>query len=121
MLTKSIIVSAAILAGFVALEAGNAQARTSSDFNVGVPNPSYGAGYGAHYEPSVTFAAGTAYQRVIAISCGQARSVVQGNGFYNVSAIDCSAPNYKFVAWQAGSAYRVRVNGAGMITGVARL
>ena len=126
MLTKSMIAIAAVVTSLAALSVGNAEARTSNDFNVGVPTSVgsgafYGAGYGAHYAPSITIATSPAYRRAVAISCGQARNIVMGNGFYNVTAIDCSAPSYKFVAWQDGTAYRVRINGWGNITGVSQL
>ena len=57
----------------------------------------------------------------VGISCGEARNVLKANGFYNVTALDCSAPSFRFVAWQDGGAYRVRVNGWGKITGVSPL
>jgi len=125
MLTKSMIAALALIASLAALPAEHAEARTSSDFNVGVPSTadgtSYGIGYGAHYAPSITFTTGAAYPHHAWISCGQARSIVMGSGFYNVSAIDCAAPGYGFVAWQDGNAYRVRVNGVGNITRVSPL
>ncbi len=126
MLTKSMIATLAVITSLAALPVEQAAARTSGDFNVGVPvtvgpGASYAAGFGAHYAPSITVVAGTTYPRYAGLSCGQARSIVMGNGFYNVTAIDCTAPGFKFVAWQDGSAYRVRVNGAGNITGVSHL
>lgn len=121
MLTKSIIAVAAVLAALAALPAADAQARASgNDFyaDSSTNNGYSGAGYGPRFVP----APGVRFQAYAAsISCGQARHILKGNGFYNVTALDCSAPSFKFVAWQDGSAYRVRVNGWGRITGVAPL
>ena len=55
------------------------------------------------------------------MSCYQAKKIVRGSGFYNVSATDCSAPSYRFIAWRSGNKFRVRVNSAGNITGVSPL
>ncbi|MEI8180023.1 hypothetical protein [Aestuariivirga sp.] len=119
MLTKSMIAIVAVLASLTALPVGNAEAKSHVDFNVGVgigvggfyPGYGYGGVFvpGAYYEPSY------------GVSCGQARSIVKGNGFYNVTAIDCSAPSYRFIAWQGGNKYKVRINSAGNITGVTPL
>ena len=121
MLAKSMIAITAVLASLAVLPAGDAFARASgNDFYA---DSSTGGGFhGAGFGPSVVAAPGVRFQSYApSISCGQARNIVKGNGFYNVTALDCSAPSFKFVAWQAGSAYRVRVNGWGNITGVSRL
>ena len=117
MLTKSMIAIAAVLVSLTALPVQNAEAKSHVDFNVGVGigvggfYPGYG--YGGVYAP--------VYEPYYGVSCGQARSIVKGSGFYKVTAIDCSAPSYKFVAWQGGNKYKVRVNAAGNITGVTPL
>jgi hypothetical protein len=114
MLTKSKIITLAVLASLGLLMAAPAEAKSNVDFNVGIgigvggfyPG-GYGGYYGGYYEPTY-----------YGVSCGEARSIVKGNGFYKVKAIDCSAPSYKFIAWQGGNKYKVRVNAAGNITGV---
>lgn len=120
MLTKSLIATAALALSLATFTAGNAEAKSHVNLNVGV-----GIGVGGFYAPG--------YVGVVpgyieydepyysGISCGQARNIVKGNGFYNVKSIDCSAPSYKFVAWQGGNKYKVRVNSAGNITGVTPL
>jgi len=119
MLTKSMIAIVALLASFTVLPVGNAEAKSHVNFNVGIGigvggfNPGYG--YGGAFVP------GSFDEPSYGVSCGQARSIVNGNGFYNVTAIDCSAPNYRFIAWQSGNRYKVRINSAGNITGVTPL
>ena len=117
MLTKSMISIVAVLASLATVPVGTAEAHSHVDFNVGV---GFGVGgfypaYGGYYAP------GAYYEPNYGISCGQSRNIVKGNGFYSVTAIDCSAPSYKFVAWQGGNKYKVRVNSAGNITGVTPL
>lgn len=111
---KYLIATAAVLASLVAIPVSSAEARSHVDFSVGIGvggfYPGYGGYYGVYAEP-----------RVVGISCGQARNIVRGNGFYKVTPIDCSAPSYRFVAWQGGYQYRVRVNSWGNITGVSPL
>ena len=117
MLTKSKIATLAVLASLGLLLAAPAEAKSHVNVGIGIgigvggfyPG-AYGGYYGGYYEPSY-----------YAVSCGEARSIVKGNGFYKVKAIDCSAPSYKFIAWQGGSKYKVRVNAAGNITGVTPL
>ena len=115
MLTKSKIATLAVLASLGLLMAAPAEAKSHVSVGIGIgvggfyPG-GYGGYYGGYYEP-------TSY----GVSCGEARSIVKGNGFYKVKAIDCSAPSYKFIAWQGGSKYKVRVNAAGNITGVTPL
>ena len=117
MLTKSKIATLAVLASLGLLMAAPAEAKSHVDVGVGIgigvggfyPG-GYGGYYGGYYEPIY-----------YGVSCGEARSIVKGNGFYKVKAIDCSAPSYKFIAWQGGSKYKVRVNAAGNITGVTPL
>ena len=119
MLTKSMIATLAVLASLSLVPAQNAEAKTHFDVGVGIGigvggfYPGYG--YGGVYVP------GAYYEPYYGISCGQARSIVKGSGFYKITAIDCSAPSFKFVAWQAGNKYKVRVNSAGDITGVTPL
>jgi hypothetical protein len=121
MLTKSMIAITAVIASLAALPAGEAQARASGNDFYADSTTNIG-GIGVGYGPSVVPTAGVRFQAYSAsISCGQARNVLRGNGFYNVTALDCSAPSFRFVAWQDGSAYRVRVNGLGRITGVSPL
>jgi len=117
MLTKSMIAIAAVLASVSILPAGNAEAHSNVDFNVGVGIGVGGfyPGFGGYYAP------GAYYEPYYGISCNQARNIVKGSGFYKVSAIDCSAPSFRFIAWQGGNKYKVRVNGAGNITGVTPL
>lgn len=124
MLTKSMIAIAAVLASVAALPVGEAQARSGG--NDYYADSATGGGFsGAGYGPRFVQAPGVhvqGYQGYQAsINCGQARSILKGNGFYNLTALDCSAPSFKFVAWQHGNAYRVRINGWGNITGVSPL
>lgn len=117
MLTKSKIATLAVLASLGLLMAAPAEAKSNVNVGVGIgigvggfyPG-AYGGYYGGYYEPTY-----------YGVSCGEARSIVKGNGFYKVKAIDCSAPSYKFIAWQGGNKYKVRVNAAGNITGVTPL
>ena len=111
MLTKSKIAMFAVLATLGLALAAPAEAKV----NVGVGGFYPGYGYGGVYVP------GPIYQPYYGVSCGEARSIVKGSGFYKVSAIDCSAPSYRFIAWQGGNKYKVRVNSAGNITGVTPL
>ena len=115
MLTKSKIATLAVLASLGLLLAAPAEAKSHVNVGVGIGigvggfYPGYGAYYGGYYSPYA------------GVSCGEARSIVKGSGFYKVTAIDCSAPSYRFVAWQGGNKYRVRVNNWGNITGVTPL
>jgi hypothetical protein len=116
MLTKSKIATLAVLASLGLLMTAPAEAKSNVDFNVGIGigvGGFYPGGYGGYY--------GSYYEPYYGVSCGEARSIVKGNGFYKVKAIDCSAPSYKFIAWQGGSKYKVRVNANGNITGVTPL
>ena len=113
MLTKSKIATLAVLASLGLLMAAPAEAKSHVNVGVGIGigvGGFYPGAYGGYYEPTY-----------YGVSCGEARSIVKGNGFYKVKAIDCSAPSYKFIAWQGGSKYKVRVNAAGNITGVTPL
>lgn len=120
---KSMIATLAVLASLGLMAAAPAEAKVNVGvgigFGVGGFYPGYGyggyGGYGGVYVPV------PAYAPYYGISCGQARNIVKGNGFYGVTAIDCSAPSFKFIAWQGGYKYKVRVNGAGSITGVTPL
>ena len=115
MLTKSKIATLAVLASLGLLLAAPAEAKSHVGVGIGIgvggfyPG-GYGGYYGGYYEPTY-----------YGVSCGEARSIVKGSGFYKVKAIDCSAPSYRFIAWQGGSKYKVRVNAAGNITGVTPL
>ena len=114
MLTKSMIAIAAVLASLSLLPVETAEAKSHVNFSVGV-----GLGVGGFYPGFGGYYGGaTYYEPYYGVSCGQARSIVKGSGFYKVTAIDCSAPSYKFIAWQGGNKYAVRVNSAGSITGV---
>ena len=117
MLTKSKIAMFAVLASLGLALAAPAEAKVHVGVGIGIGVGGFypGYGYGGVYVPV------PAYTPYYGISCGQARSIVKGSGFYKVTAIDCSAPSFKFIAWQAGNKYKVRVNGAGNITGVTPL
>ena len=123
MLIKSMVAIAATLASLAVLPAGEALARASgNDFYADSATGggfAGAAGYGPRHVagPGVTFHA----TQPAGIGCGEARNILRGNGFYNVTALDCSAPSFKFVAWQAGNPYRVRINGWGKITRVSPL
>lgn len=113
MFNKYMIATAAVLASLALMPAQNAQAKANVSIGIGLGvggfYPGYGGYYGGYYAPHA------------AVSCGQARSIVKGSGFYKVTAIDCSAPSYRFTAWQGGNKYRVRVNSWGNITGITPL
>jgi len=117
MLTKSKIAVLAVLASLGLMAAAPAEAKVHVGVGIGIGVGGFypGYGYGGVYAPVPV------YEPYYGISCGQARSIVKGSGFYKVTAIDCSAPSYRFTAWQGGNKYRVRVNAAGDITGVAPL
>ena len=120
MFTKTLIATAAVAATLaVAAPAQQAQAKTNIDISVGFglggygPGYGYGGGYGGGYVD---------YEPVYSgISCGKGAKIVKWSGFHNVSAIDCSAPVYKYHARKGGNWYRVRVNTYGNIIGVKHL
>ena len=120
MLNKSRIAILAVLASLGVALAAPAEAKVNVGVGIGIGvggfYPGYGYGYGAGVYVPVP-----AYEPYYGVSCGEARSIVKGSGFYKVKAIDCSAPGYKFIAWQGGNKYKVRVNSAGNITGVTPL
>ena len=120
MLTKSKIAAFAVLASLGLALAAPAEAKVNVGVGIGIGvggfYPGYGYGYGGGVYVPVP-----AYEPYYGVSCGQARAIVKGNGFYKVTAIDCSAPSYRFIAWQGGNKYKVRVNAAGTITGVTPL
>ncbi len=115
MFDKYMIATAAVLASLLVMPVHSAEAKSNLNVGIGIGvgvggfYPGYGAYYGGYYAPHA------------GVSCGQARNIVKGNGFYKVTAIDCSAPSYRFVAWQGGNKYRIRVNSWGNITGVSPL
>lgn len=117
MLTKSKIAIFAVLASLGVALAAPAEAKVNVGVGIGIGVGGFypGYGYGGVYVPV------PAYPAYYGVSCGEARSIVKGSGFYKVTAIDCSAPSYRFIAWQGGNKYRVRVNSAGDITGVSPL
>ena len=117
MLTKSKFALIAVIASLGLAMAAPAEAKVNVGVGIGIGVGGFypGYGYGGVYVPVPV------YEPHYGISCGQARSIVKGNGFYKVSAIDCSAPSYKFIAWQGGAKYKVRVNSVGNITGVTPL
>jgi hypothetical protein len=121
MFTKSMISIVAVLASLTAIPVQNAEAKVNVGVGIGIGVGGFypGYGYGDVYVPGPVYA--PVYTPYYGVSCGQARSIVKGSGFYSVTAIDCSAPSYKFIAWQGGSKYKVRVNSAGNITGVTPL
>lgn len=113
MLTKSKIAALAALASLGLVMAAPAEAKVNVGVGIGIGGfyPGYYDGYyGGYYSPMY-----------YGVSCGEARSIVKGNGFSKVKAIDCSAPGYRFIAWQGGNKYKVRVNSRGNITGVTPL
>jgi len=113
MFDKYMIAAVAVLASLVAIPMQSAEAKTRVNVGIGIGVGGFYPGYGAYY--------GGYYSPYAGVSCGEARSIVKGSGFYKVTAIDCSAPSYRFVAWQGGNKYRVRVNNWGNITGVTPL
>ncbi|PZF77890.1 hypothetical protein DK847_05540 [Aestuariivirga litoralis] len=117
MLNKSRIAILAVLASLGVALAAPAEAKVNVGVGIGIGVGGFypGYGYGGVYVP------GAYYEPYYGVSCAQARSIVKGSGFYKVKAIDCSAPSYRFIAWQGGSKYKVRVNAAGNITGVTPL
>lgn len=121
LLTKSLLTKSLFAAALIALAIIPGQkAEAKSHVNIGVGiglgvGGFYGPGYyGPGYYGPVDY-----YQPNYGVSCYQAKKIVRGSGFYNVSATDCSAPSYHFVAWRTGNKYRVRVNFNGNITGVS--
>lgn len=114
MIAKSLIAAAALVS-FSLFAAPAAEAKSHVDFTVGIGVGGFYAPYGGYYVP------GGYAEPYAGISCGQARAIVKGSGFYKVTAIDCSAPSFRFVAWQGGNKYKVRVNAWGNITGVTPL
>lgn len=121
MLTKSKIIAVAVLASLGLALAAPAEAKVNVGVGIGIGVGGYYPGYVPGYGYGGVYVPVPVYEPAYGISCGQARSIVKGSGFYKVTAIDCSAPSYKFIAWQGGSKYKVRVNWAGNITGVTPL
>lgn len=115
MITKSLIAAAALAASVTAFApAQQAQAGTNIDFTIGFGGyyPGYGyPGYGYGHYP--------VYNRYYGpISCHRGKNIVAWSGFYNVRAVDCALPGYKYTAWRGRHEYLVKVNGGGNITRV---
>jgi hypothetical protein len=111
MITKSLIVAAAVAASLTALApVQQAQAKVNVDINLGFggggfyPGYGYGGGYYPVYEPYYG-----------GISCHKGKKIVKWAGFYNVNPFDCSAPVYQYKAWKFGNPYKVKVNMSGDI------
>jgi hypothetical protein len=116
MIAKSLIAAAAVATTMaVALPASQAEAKTNVDINIGFGVGGYypgyyGYGYGPVYNPQPNY-----------ISCKRGRNIVDNSGFHNVSAIDCSLPSYKYVAWKKGHKFVVSVNRYGNIYNVNKV
>ncbi len=108
MIAKSLIAAAALAASITAFApAQQAQAGVDIIVNVGFGGHYRGYGYG-HYP---------VYNRYYGpISCQRGKNIVDRSGFYNVRAVDCALPGYKYTAWRGRHEYLVKVNGSGYIT-----
>lgn len=131
-----------VAAGFAALTllllpAAEAEAKTKIVIGIGTPYHGgyYGNGYCYNhpyrcrpaprpyyfsYAPPVTYY--DSYRRPKAkLSCNAARKVVDGSGYNNVRARDCSGSVYSFNAQRKGKAFRVSVSAqTGRIVGANR-
>ena len=111
MIAKSLIAAAAIATTMaVALPASQAEAKTSINISIGFGDGGFYPGFYPAY-----------YTNPGHISCKKGRMIVDGSGFHNVKAVDCSLPGYKYTAWKNAHKYVVRVNGNGNITGVNKI
>jgi hypothetical protein len=115
MFAKTLIAAAAVAASLTAaLPAEQAQAKTNIDLNIGIGGGyGYGDGYGYGHYPYP-------HRRPYydGISCRRGADIVQWNGFWGVSPVDCSLPRYHYSAWRHGQQFMVTVNGGGTIINV---
>ena len=114
MITKSLIVAAAVAASLTALapvQQAEAKVKLNLDANIylGNPgfNPGYGYGYGGYYPVYQPYYGG--------ISCHKGKQIVKWSGFHNVNAFDCSEPVYQYMAWKNGHKFKFKLNMAGNI------
>ena len=113
MITKSLIVAAAVAASLTALapvQQAEAKVKLNLDANIylggGGFYPGYGPGYYPVYDEPDYYGG---------ISCHKGKKIVKWSGFYNVNPFDCSAPVYQYKAWKFGNPYKVKVNMSGDI------
>ena len=119
MFMKSLIAAAAIASFATLAPVEQASAKTKIDVDVGIGfgfGGGYYPGYGYGYGVDVGYGGGWG-----GISCHKGKNIVKWAGFHNVSAIDCSAPVYRYNARKFGEWYRVRVNMSGNIISVKHL
>lgn len=89
----------AIMAGFLALGAPGAEAKTSIGIWIGVPGFGYWYGpgyYHGHYRHRLT--------------CAEGRWIVDHRGYNRVIAIDCSPRYYRYRAKRGGHWWLVRLD-----------
>ena len=110
MIAKSLIAAAALAASITAFAPAQ-QAQAGVDINVNLGFGGYYRGYGYGYYP-------VNYRYYGPISCHKGKNIVAWSGFYNVRAVDCALPGYKYTAWRGQHEYLVKVNGGGNITRV---
>ena len=113
MITKSLIVAAAVAASLTALapvQQAEAKIKLNLDANIYLGDPGFYPGYGPGYYPvydEPDYYGG--------ISCHKGKKIVKWAGFYNVNPFDCGAPVYQYKAWKFGNPYKVKVNMSGDI------
>jgi hypothetical protein len=106
----SILVAAAAAITLLLGTPGPASADTKVRIYLGVPHYSYRvapdyryrSGYG-WYRPRAVVAPGK-------MSCGAARDRVRGNGYRNVSTVECGGTTFTFTATRNGKRVKVFVN-----------
>ena len=87
-----------------------ADAKTQVKVFLGVPYYDY------QYGPDYRFREGYGWYAPVGvynrgrISCGEARRIVRGNGFRNVSTVECNGRTYTFEATRRGRDVTVFVN-----------
>jgi hypothetical protein len=141
MALKSTIAAALAAVTMLLLPAGAAEAKTR--VVIGIGTPGWGVGYwnGPYCGPNhwrCRVAPRYGYYRVVPpapvyyygyagpvrgkVSCGLARNIVDGSGYNNVRARDCSGRIYSFTGTRKGLRYVVRVNAYnGRIIGSGRI
>jgi hypothetical protein len=119
MITKSLIVAAAVAASLTALapvQQAEAKVKLDLDANIYLGNPGFYPGYGyggGYYQPIYDepyYGGGK--------SCWQVKHKLKNMNFKKVQPFDCSAPTYRFHAKKNGNHVTVKTNVWGNILAI---